>query len=103
MVTFDVDLVDGEEKELDMWDYVPTKTGMDARAKLEVNLDAEGQTANVSMDNALERADSAKRHLVSEMLDKSGCQVDIDELAFHSFEDIARHYWPQIQGEQAKN
>lgn len=103
MVEFTVTTAKGDEKELKLFDYVPTKTGMDARAKLNVNVDAKGQSANVEMENALKKADNAKRFLVEEMLEKSGCEIDIDELSFESFEEIARYYWSQIQGDEAKN
>lgn len=103
MVKFDVETVDGEEKELKLMDYLPTRVGIKARSKLQVGLQGDNQKANIEMENALEKADNAMLYVVEEMLDRSGEDVTVDDLAYASFQEIGQHYWSQIQGEKAGN
>lgn len=103
MVKFDVKMVDGEEKEVKLMDYLPARTGMKARSKLGVGIQTDGKEADVEMENALEKADSALEFIVEEMISKSGADIDVDRLSYESFQAIGQHYWKQVQGEQAKN
>lgn len=103
MVKFDVKLASGEEQEVRMMDYLPARVGMKARSKLGVGLETDGKQADVKMENALEKADSALEYIVKEMLDRSDADIGIDDLSYESYQTIAQHYWKQVQGEEAKN
>jgi len=103
MVKFDVETVDGSEKEIQLMDFVPTRVGIKARSKLQVGLQGDKSNANIEMENALEKADNAMLYVVEEMLDRSGEDVSVDDLAYSSFQEIGKHYWSQIQGEKAGN
>jgi hypothetical protein len=103
MVKFTVETVEGESKEVKLMDYLPTRVGVKARSKLQVGMQTDGKKADVEMENALEKADNALLYIVEEMLDKSGEDVDIDSLAYESFQEIGQYYWKQVQGEKAKN
>jgi len=103
MVKFEVETVQGESKEIQLMDYLPTRVGVKARSKLQVGMQTDGKKADVEMENALEKADNALMYIVEEMLDKSGEDIDLDDLAYESFQEIGQHYWSQVQGEKAKN
>lgn len=103
MVKFDVNLVDGSEEQLQLMTYLPARVGMKARSKLGVGLETDGKQADIEMENALEKADNALEYVVKEMLSKGDTEVEIDDLAYESFQTIAQHYWKQVQGEEAKN
>lgn len=103
MVQFTVETVEGESKDVKLMDYLPTRVGVKARSKLQVGMQTDGKKADVEMDNALEKADDALMYIVTEMLDRSDSDIDMDSLAYESFQEIGQHYWKQIQGEKAKN
>lgn len=103
MVKFTVNTVEGDEKEVKLFDYLPTRVGMKARTKLQVSMKNDGKQAEVEMENALEKADQSMKYVVEEMLDRSGCDIELDDLAYPSFQAIGKYYWKQIQGKQAKN
>jgi len=103
MVKFDVQLVTGEEKQVKLFDHLPARVGMEARSRLGVGMSTDGKQADVEMENALEKADSALQYIVEEMLEKNDAEVSVDDMAYESFQSIAQYYWKQVQGEEAKN
>ena len=103
MVKFNVQKVDGDEEEIKLMDYLPTRVGIKARSKLQVGVSTDGNKADIEMENATERADEAMVYIVDEMLDKSGEDLTVDDLAYKSFKEIGAFYWKQIQGDKAKN
>lgn len=103
MVKFTISKVDGSEEKIKLFDYLPARVGMKARSKLGVGLETDGTKAEVEMENALERADDALGYIVTEMLNRSDTDLEVDDLAYKSFQDIAQYYWKQVQGEQVKN
>jgi len=103
MVEFDVDLVEGGNETVKLPEYLPTRVGMKARSKLQIGLEGDQKKANIEMENALEKADDAMYFIVNEMMDKGDTDLDVDDIAYHSFQEIGEHYWTQVQGEKAKN
>jgi len=105
MTEFTVTLVEeDEEKTVKILNHVPTRIGIKTRGKMDVQASGQGKKVEFEMDNPQSKFEQAKLFLVEEMLERSpNCDLDVDDIDYESFNEIARHYWKQVQGERAKN
>jgi len=103
MTEFTVDMVDGEEQTLKLFDYVPVRLGREVREIVDVKAEGKGKTVKYKMENPNAKMEEAKEELVKGMIEKSGVDIDYEMLAYHSVNRIAEHYWKQVKGERAKN
>lgn len=103
MTEFTVDTVKGEEKTVNLYEYVPVRLGRQVREEIDVKASGKGSNVTYEMENPNAKMEEAKEKLVQGMIDRSNADVDYDNLAYHSVNEVAEHYWSQIQGERAKN
>lgn len=106
MASFNVQLIEEEDegKEVNLLNHVPTRVGIKTRGKMDVQASGKGKEVEFEMDNPQTKFEDAKLYLVEEMLERSpNCDLTVDDIDYESFNEVARYYWKQIQGERAGN
>lgn len=104
MTEFTLTTVQGDEQTVRLLDHVPTRVGIKTRSKMDVSASGEGKQVKYEMDNPQTKFEEAKQYLVEQMIEKSpGANLDLDDISYESFNEVAQHYWSQVQGERGKN
>lgn len=92
-------LVDGGTDTVDLPEDVPAYTGIETRNRIEADLEGNEKKARVKVDNVREKLNDAQMYLVEQLLENH-TDYTAEDINIDTFDRIAKHYWPQIQGKK---
>lgn len=98
-----VETNEGHTEHLTLEDKIPADVGRKARMKIEADAEGDGESEEYMIKDAISSKEKAKMFLVSNMLNESNTDLEINDLTLESYDKIAREYWPQLQGKKKES